>query len=389
VLKLIDLRVQKIERNAEEMLEHLQRSKLMPRFSAGVWYFYPPGGRFHEAYLEKGSIEEILGKVSRLYDDGFIDSTFGIEAHYPNEVNRDNIDGYKALERRTGIRLITVIPNLFYDKTFEFGSLSNPDPSIRRLAIDRLTESLKLNKELGTDFAVIWPGIDGYENPFGFDFYGMWRRFEEGVAEAMDAVPGVRVALEPKPYEPRGNNIYRNTANGLMMARNVESLLGAEENKSLLREGRVLVGLNPEVGHVLMGHEELAYAFASVMREGRLAHSHWNSQPLGNYDQDLNVGVLGIDQMLAALLVLKMYGYGGLFGLDLNPERIPVERALVLSMNALNAACARVNELDYEELVEAIFNPAEKRGVAEDVLTRCLAPASVKLKPLPTFSEKR
>jgi xylose isomerase len=389
VLKLIDLRVQKIERNAEEMLEHLQRSKLMPRFSAGVWYFYPPGGRFHEAYLEKGSIEEILGKVSRLYDDGFIDSTFGIEAHYPNEVNRDNIDGYKALERRTGIRLITVIPNLFYDKTFEFGSLSNPDPSIRRLAIDRLTESLKLNKELGTDFAVIWPGIDGYENPFGFDFYGMWRRFEEGVAEAMDAVPGVRVALEPKPYEPRGNNIYRNTANGLMMARNVESLLGAEENKSLLREGRVLVGLNPEVGHVLMGHEELAYAFASVMREGRLAHSHWNSQPLGNYDQDLNVGVLGIDQMLAALLVLKMYGYDGFFGLDLNPERIPVERALVLSINALNAACARVNELDYEELVEAIFNPAEKRGVAEDVLTRCLAPASVKLKPLPTFSEKK
>ncbi len=389
MLKLIDLRVQKIERNAEEMLEHLRNSKLTPRFSAGVWYFYPPGGRFHEAYLEKGSIEEILGKISRLFDEGFIDSTFGIEAHYPNEVNRDNIDGYEALERRTGIRLITVIPNLFYDKTFEFGSLSNPGPSIRRLAIDRLTESLELNRELGTDFAVIWPGIDGYENPFGFDFYGMWRRFEEGVAEAMDAVPGVRVALEPKPYEPRGNNIYRNTANGLMMARNVESLLRAEENKSLLREGRVLVGLNPEVGHVLMGHEELAYAFASVMREGRLAHSHWNSQPLGNYDQDLTVGVLGIDQMLAALLVLKMYGYDGFFGLDLNPERIPVERALVLSMNSLNAACAHVNELDYEELVEAIFNPAEKRGVAEDVLTRCLAPASAKLKPLPTFSEKR
>ncbi len=386
---MIDLRVQKIERNAEEMLEHLRNSKLTPRFSAGVWYFYPPGGRFHEAYLEKGSIEEILGKISRLFDEGFIDSTFGIEAHYPNEVNRDNIDGYEALERRTGIRLITVIPNLFYDKTFEFGSLSNPGPSIRRLAIDRLTESLELNRELGTDFAVIWPGIDGYENPFGFDFYGMWRRFEEGVAEAMDAVPGVRVALEPKPYEPRGNNIYRNTANGLMMARNVESLLRAEENKSLLREGRVLVGLNPEVGHVLMGHEELAYAFASVMREGRLAHSHWNSQPLGNYDQDLTVGVLGIDQMLAALLVLKMYGYDGFFGLDLNPERIPVERALVLSMNSLNAACAHVNELDYEELVEAIFNPAEKRGVAEDVLTRCLAPASAKLKPLPTFSEKR
>lgn len=378
-----DLRSQKTQRNADEMLKHLNDSELNPRYSAGVWYFYPPGGRFHEAYIDKGSIEDILAKIGWLYDEGFIDSSFGVEAHYPNEVSRDNMDLYRDFAKETGIRLITVIPNLFYDKIFEFGSLSNSDPKVRRYAIDRLTESLRLNRELETEFAVIWPGIDGYENPFGFDFYGMWKRFEEGVAEAMDAVPGVRVALEPKPYEPRGNNIYRNTANGLIMARNVESLLGAEENLAILDDGRVLVGLNPEVGHVLMGHEELAYALASILREGRLAHTHWNSQPLGNYDQDLDVGVLGLDQMLAALLVLKMHGYDGFFGIDINPERIPVERALVLSMNALDAACTHVNELDYERLVEAMYNPSENRGVVEDVLTRSLAPASAILKRLP------
>jgi xylose isomerase len=386
VSRLKDLRSQKVDRSAEEMLRHLKGSELKPRYSAGVWYFYPPGGRFHEAYIEKGPMEDILTKLGKLHDEGFIDSSFGVEAHYPNEVNRDNVDLYRNFTKETGIGLITVIPNLFYDKTFEFGSLSNPDPEVRRYAIDRLTESLRLNKELETEFAVIWPGIDGYENPFGFDFYGMWKRFEEGVGEAMDAVPGVRVALEPKPYEPRGNNIYRNTANGLIMTRNVESILRAEENLTILDGGRILVGLNPEVGHVLMGHEELAYAFASILREGRLAHTHWNSQPLGNYDQDLNVGVLGIDQMYAALLVLKMHGYDGFFGIDINPERIPVERALLLSMNALDAACARVDELDYERLVEAVYNPSENRGVVEDILTRSLAPASAKLKRLPDAS---
>ena len=381
-----DLRSQKIEKKAEEMLKHLNESELKPRYSAGVWYFYPPGGRFHEAYVDKGSIEDILAKIGWLYDEGFIDSSFGVEAHYPNEVSRDNMDLYRDFTKETGIRLITVIPNLFYDRVFEFGSLSNPDQKVRSYAIDRLTESLRLNKEINTEFAVIWPGIDGYENAFGFDFYGMWRRFEEGVTEAMDAVPGVRVALEPKPYEPRGNNIYRNTANGLIMARNVEALLKEGKNTALLDEGRVLVGLNPEVGHVLMGHEELAYAFASILREGRLAHTHWNSQPLGNYDQDLNVGVLGIDQMLAALLVLKMFSYRGFFGIDINPERMPVEKALVLSMNSLITACTLVNELDYEKLVEAIYDPIGNRGLAEDVLTKSLAPNSTKLKPLPDFS---
>jgi xylose isomerase len=372
-----------IVRDREEMLGHLKGTSLEPKYSAGVWYFYPGASRFHDAYIDRGSIEDTLNKVTWMRDEGLIDSGFGVEAHYPNEVNMDNLHLYRALEKETGIRLITVIPFLFYDRRYEFGSLSNPDPKVRRHAIDRTIEALRLNKELGTDFAVVWPGIDGYENPFGHDFYGMWRRFEEGLAEAMDEVPGVRVALEPKPYEPRGNNVYRNTANGLLMARDVEALLSAPQNKKTLSDGHALVGLNPEVGHVLMGHEELAYAFASVLREGRLMHSHWNSQPLGNYDQDLDVGVLGIDQMLAALLVFKMHGYDGYYGIDINPVRLPVERALVLSMNALDWGAEVVNSLNYDDLVDAMYDPAGHRGVAEDVLLRALSRGMDGLRSIP------
>jgi xylose isomerase len=379
---MLDLRPQKVEPSREAMLRRLG-SELVPRFSAGVWYFYPMGNRFHEAYVDRGTVEETLNRIKALRDDGYIEAGFGVEAHYPNEVNWDNINLYKELQEETGIRLITAIPLLFYDRQFEFGSLSNPDQRVRKTAVDRLKDSLRINKELETDHCVVWPGIDGYENPFGHDFYGMWRRFEEGVAEAMNEVPGVRVALEPKPYEPRGNNIYRNTANGLLMARNVEARLEAKENVRLLRQGHALVGLNPEVGHVLMGHEELAYAFASVLREGRLAHSHWNSQPLGNYDQDLNVGVLCIDQMLATLLVYKMYDYRGFYGIDINPERMPAERGIVLSMNALKAGAAIVNQLDFEALAEAMYDPAKNRGSVEDVLMKALAPRSVNLKTIP------
>ncbi|MEM2130019.1 MAG: TIM barrel protein [Candidatus Bathyarchaeia archaeon] len=376
---LIDLRSQKAAKTKEEMLKHLKSFRLEPRFSAGVWFFFPGGSRFHEAFIEKGSIQDTLDKVAHLYDCGVVDSSFGLEAHYPNEVNDELLDKYKSLQKETGIKLITVVPNLFYEKSFEFGSLSNPNPKIRKKAIDRTIATLKINKELGTEFCIVWPGGDGYENPFGTEFYSMWDNFEKGLAEAMDAIPGVRVAIEPKPYEPRGNNIYRNTANGLLMARNIEALLTSKENRRILSEGHALVCLNPEVGHVLMGHEELAYSFASILREGRLAHTHWNSQPLGNYDQDLNVGVLGLDQMYAAMLVLRMYGYKCRFGIDINPERMPVERALVLNINALRAACDRVNQIDCEKLVEAMYNPEQNRGVAEDILTRALALPSTKL----------
>ncbi len=75
-----------------------------------------------------------------------------------------------------------MIPNLFYDKTFEFGSLSNPIKKVRQHAIDRTIKALRMNKELETNFMVVWPGIDGYENPFGTDFFGMWERFETRLA---------------------------------------------------------------------------------------------------------------------------------------------------------------------------------------------------------------
>ena len=370
-----DLRGQKQRRNKEELLAHLKAFQFAPSFSTGVWCFFPVGGRFHEPYGSKGTVEDALARVARMRDSGIIDDTFGLEAHYPGEINGNLTDLYKGFQKSTGVRLVMISPNLFYDRRFEFGSLSNPDGKIRRMAIERTEEALRLNAELETDFGVVWPGIDGYENPIGVDFYQMWDNFERGLAEAMDAVPGVRVAIEPKPYEPRGNNIYRNTANGLLMARNVETLLKNKSNQKLLSQGQALVTLNPEVGHVLMGHEELAYALSSILREGRLAHTHWNSQPLGNYDQDLNVGVLGLDQAYAGLLVLKMYGYKGRLGLDINPERMPIETAVSLNINAIRAMIKRINRyIDYDRLVEAMYEPDKNRGVAEDVVIRALAP---------------
>jgi len=162
---LKDLRYQTIFRDKDELLDHLHKFRLEPRFSAGIWYFSPAASRFHEKYRPEKTIEERLQIIYRMFDEGYIDNSFRIEAHYPNEINWDNIDLYKDLDKETGIKVLTVIPNLFYDRDFEFGSLSNPYNEIRRKAIDRLIESLRMNRELDTNFAVIWPGIDGYENP--------------------------------------------------------------------------------------------------------------------------------------------------------------------------------------------------------------------------------
>jgi xylose isomerase len=377
-MALPDLRAQAKRRTPQELLQHLKVFDLDLRFSAGIWYFSPPFSRFHARYKPDLEIEPRLEIAAGLKDYGLV----GLEAHYPNEVSEQNVDLWKKFTADTGIKLITVIPLLFWDEQFEWGSLSNPLDGPRRAALERTKRALALNKELDTDFAVVWPGIDGYENPFGLDFTAMRDRFASGVAEAMDAVPGVRIAFEPKPYEPRGRILFGLTAEGMLLAHQVESLLRSAENRALLDEGHALFGLNPEVGHVLMGFEDLAYAYSWPLSEGRLAHTHWNSQPLGNYDQDLNVGAISPEQAEALLYTLKMYGYRGWFGIDINPERMPVATALKVSMDAIRAANDRINEVDHEAVLDAHARPDERRGWLEAYLVRARAPHPERLPPL-------
>ncbi|MFH1745884.1 MAG: TIM barrel protein [Planctomycetota bacterium] len=378
-MALCDLRAQAMRRAPEQLLEHLNSFELDLKFSAGIWFFSPPSSRFHDRYGTSRSIEQRLEIAAGLKDYGLA----GLEAHYPNEINEDNLDVWRKFTADTGIRLITIVPLLFWDEAFEWGSLSNPLPDMRHIAIDRTKATFRLNREMDTDFAIVWPGIDGYENPFGIDFTAMRDRFVDGLAEAMDAVPGVRVAVEPKPYEPRGRILFGTTTEGVLLGRLVESKLQHAQNRKLLEQGHALCCLNPEIGHVLMGYEDLAYAFSWPLSEGRLAHSHWNSQPLGNYDQDLNVGVIAPEQAEALLYTLKMYGYRGYFGIDINPERMPVSTALKINMDAIRAANDRINAIDHEAVLYALQHPDKARGWLEAYLIRLRAFKPENLPPLP------
>lgn len=375
---LIDLRQQSKRRTPEELLEHLRSFHLELKFSAGVWFFSPAGGRFHDRYIPPMSMEEILTKAESLKRYGLL----GLEAHYPNEIGEDNLSLWKSFLKDSGMKLVGIAANIFYESQFKFGSLSSPIQQVRRTAIERLKRTLEIVKEMEADFAIIWPGIDGYENSFGIDFQSMRMRFAEGIAEAMDAVPGVRVAFEPKPYEPRGRIIYGTTSEGILLALRVEGMLQCLQNKEILSEGHSLVTLNPEMGHILMGYEDPPYAYSLVMEYGKLAHTHWNSQPLGNYDQDLNVGVVSPELSEATLYVLKMYGYTGYFGIDINPERMPVERAIINCIDAIKAMNDRIEALDHEKILYYTSHPDKSEGLLEALLIRARAPHPEKLSPL-------
>lgn len=368
--ELIDLRYQTARRTRDELLAHLKSFDLELKVSVGIWFFAPGGGRFHDRYVESQSIPERIEVAAEMARYG----VSGIEAHYPTEVNEGNLHLYKQLEREAGIRLVLAAPFIFFDRLYEFGSGSSPYEAVRRRAYETTVQTLKLVQAADADLCVVWPGIDGYTYPLGNLYYEMWDHFEESLAAAMDEVPGIRVAIEPKPYEPAPNNIYRTTADALIAAQDIEARLRNPVNRALLAQGHTLVGLNPEIGHVRMGYEDAPYAYCRAARAGRLPHTHWNSQPLGNYDQDLNVGVVEWQQAEALLYALKMIGYQGYFGLDLNPERMPVQKAIEINTTVLKIMNERINALPHERILDCYHDPAAHRGELELILAETMRP---------------
>lgn len=157
------------------------------------------------------------------------------------------------------------------------------------------------------------------------------------------------------------------------MARDVEARLRHPVNRKLLEDGHCLVGFQPEIGHVLMGYEVLPYSYLRIARQARLAHVHLNSQPLGNFDQDLNVGVVNWQETEALLYALKMTGYREYFGIDINPERMPVLEAIKINARVLQIMSERIDGLPHEKLLDCYYRPAENRGGIEQILAHSYA----------------
>ena len=71
-----------------------------------------------------------------------------------------------------------------------------------------------------------------------------------------------------------------------------------------------------------------------------------------------------------------------MFGIDINPGRMPVDTAIMISMDAIRASNDRVNELDHESIIYAANHPDRARGWIEAYLVRARAPHPEKLPPL-------
>jgi xylose isomerase len=284
----------------------------VPRNSVGIWAFGPAVTRFVPPGYHPEAADEPMVDKTRRVAEGLSDLLDGLEYHYPDEVNEENVAEILSVLGDYGMDLPVVAAGLHNDPTYSLGAFINPDDGIRRQGIDTLRRGIDLCAQIGANF-IIWPGAEGYNYAFQRPYAEVWRAFVEAIAELTDHANerGVKVFLEHKNSEPAMKILMQNIGMTLFTIQKVSSL-GVDTSNLLV---------NMDWQHLIMNGENLAEYADLLASESKLGHQHGNDG-WGTFDDDNVVGTNFFMQTLELAQTLQDIGYGEngeLLGFDLYP----------------------------------------------------------------------
>ena len=283
------------------------------RFSFGLWTV---GWRAVDPFGDatRPAIDPVE-TVHRLAELGAWGVTFHDDDLIPFGADDSTRDATVARFREaldaTGLVVPMATTNLFTHPVFKDGGFTNNDRSIRRYALRKVLRNVDLAAELGASTYVLWGGREGSESDAAKDVSAALDRYREGIdtvaAYIKDRGYGLRLALEPKPNEPRGDILLPTIGHALAFIAELE-------------HGDI-VGVNPEVGHEQMAGLNFVHGVAQALWAGKLFHIDLNGQKGPRYDQDM---VFGHGDLLSAFFLVDLLEHGGYTGprhFDYKPAR--------------------------------------------------------------------
>jgi xylose isomerase len=283
------------------------------RFSFGLWTVGWQGVDVFGGAVRPPM--EPAAAVHKLAELGAYGVTFHDNDVFPFGASRQERDGHLEPFRRaldaTGLVVPMVTTNLFAHPVFRDGGFTNNDRDVRRFAIRKVADNIDLAAELGAETFVAWGGREGAESGAAKDVRAALDRYRE----AFDLLAGyivergyrMRIAIEPKPNEPRGDILLPTIGHALAFINELEH---AE-----------LVGLNPEVGHEEMASLNYAHGIAQALWHGKLFHLDLNGQHGPRYDQDLRFGAGNARGAFWTVDIIESGGYDGPRHFDFKPPR--------------------------------------------------------------------
>jgi xylose isomerase len=116
---------------------------------------------------------------------------------------------FKKATEAAGLVVEMVTTNTFTHPVFKDGALTSNDRAVRRFGLRKVLRAVDLAAVMGATTFVMWGGREGSEYDGSKDVHAAFERYKEGLDTVAGYIKaqgyGLRIALEPKPNEPRGD----------------------------------------------------------------------------------------------------------------------------------------------------------------------------------------
>ncbi len=301
------------------------------QFGAGIWMFQQFVDRYAtDAYGPPVSTLEAIDRAGAVGDIEFLD------INYPFAGDDVTVEQVRQALKRNGISAHAITPHL-YMREFQMGSFTNPDPAVRRRAIELGKKAVDIAHELDAKYVKFWPGQDGFDYPFQVDYRRLWDHSVAGIREVAQTDPSQQFAIEYKTKEPRVSIFFSTAA---------RTLLAIEDM------GIDNVGIVMDLGHSLFAKETPADALHLVSRRGKLVSVEVNDN-WRDWDDDMAVGSVHLIETLEFLHALRQINWQGPILLDQFPFREDPIKAARNSINTIRGLNSLLDRIDLNTLAAA------------------------------------
>ena len=301
------------------------------QYGAGIWHFATYVDRYAtDGYGESRTILDAIDLAAQVPDISVVDLNYPF---FGGDFSDQQVSEALA---KNGLAVIGITPEI-YTRVFAKGSFTNPDPGVRRLAHELVTEAAGVVRRFGAEYVKLWPGQDGWDYPFQVDHGALWKLSLDGVGELAQENPDLKFVIEYKPREPRVHMSFDSMA---------RTLLGIE------RIGLPNVGILLDFGHALFGGESPADSAQLAIDHGRLFGMDVNDN-LRSWDDDMVAGSVHPIELFEFFVTLRRNGWEGVWQLDQFPFREDSVTAARSAIDFLKRVERGLDRLDFDALAAA------------------------------------